>query len=245
MGSPSQRAFEEAAVGCVVRCAGDVSLHEMRESPDADLLHREGFHIGLEVVRTVDQRIPDAKRRLDAATEAIRRDLDSRGIRGHITVYFDVDEIVSETSVRLRELPTQLANFLESRSDAFVESALLQACGIRGVARIERSPASNTSVYCGMRLRGSGGTLAAITLKRKHDRLRYYREQSGSYFRQYWLAIASLGPGTVEDGGFMMLLERTYVTDFDRVFMIYHGPDGRLAMARDITPTGRETAPST
>ena len=245
MGSPSQRAFEEAAVGCVVRCAGDVSLHEMRESPDADLLHQEGFHIGLEVVRTVDQRIPDTKRRLDAATEAIQRDLDSRGIRGHVTVYFDVDEVVSDPSVRLRELPAQLANFLESRSDALAERALLQACGIRGVARIERSPASNTWVYCGMHLRGSGGTLAAITLEKKHERLRYYREQSGNYFRQYWLAIASLGPGTVEDGGFMMLLERTYVTDFDRVFMIFHGPDGRLAMARDITPTGHVTVPST
>ena len=88
----------------------------------------------------------------------------------------------------------------------------------------------------GWRSQSLNGSLAAICLQKKDDRLRHYRSENGNYFKEYWLAIASLGPGTVEDGGFGMLLGRSFVTDFDRVFLIMRGFDGRFAEAKDITP---------
>jgi hypothetical protein len=239
------RAYEEAAVGCVVRTARDVVLHEMRESPDADLLHRHGFHVGVEVVRTVDQRVQDTRRRLAAATEAIRDELDARAIQGHFDIYFDVDAAASAPSIPHEGLARRVADFLASHGDPVFETAQLQEHAVSLVARIERRPAAGTFVSCGSRSRTSRLTLAATVLEKKHERLRYYRRQNGDHFREYWLAIASLGPGTVEDGGFMGLLARNYTTEFDRVFLVFHGPDGRLVGAHDVTPVTAGPHPGT
>ena len=40
--------FEKAVTECVVRSVPEVSLCAMRDAPDADLLHRDGHHVGLE-----------------------------------------------------------------------------------------------------------------------------------------------------------------------------------------------------
>lgn len=230
------RAYEQAAVECVVRCAGGVSLHAMREAPDADLLHEDGAHIGVEVVRTVDQTYLDAKTRLEATADAIERELLERSLPGHFVVYLDVAEIASVPPRQRRDVAHRLATFLATNSDRVVESAQLEAQGVQCIARVERSEAPNTIVRRGWRSRTLGGTLASICLEKKDERLRHYRKVNGAYFAQYWLAIASLGPGTVEDGGFMMLLNRDFATDFDRVFLLMRGFDGRLASALDVTP---------
>jgi hypothetical protein len=50
------RKLETEIAECVTRSHPEVMLDEMRERPDADLLHSGGFHVGLEILRTVDQR---------------------------------------------------------------------------------------------------------------------------------------------------------------------------------------------
>jgi len=235
--NPDQRrALEQAAVECVARSAGLVALHTMREAPDADLLHERGFHVGVEVVRTVDQSYLDAKRRMEETTASAQAELESRGICGHIHVYFDINEILSTPPAQRRRVPEQIAAFLEGHQGANFETPELKADGVRCVARIERTAAPTTVVHRGWRSQALNGSLAAICLQKKDERLRHYRSENGEYFKEYWLAIASLGPGTVEDGGFEMLLGRAFVTDFDRVFLIMRGFDGRFAEAKDVTP---------
>jgi hypothetical protein len=231
-----RRAFEQAAVECVARSAGSVALHAMREAPDADLLHEQGFHVGVEVVQTVDQSYLDAKRRMEETTERVQAELESRGIRGHIHVYFDVNEILSTPPPQRRGVPKQIGAFLEEHQGANFETPELKASGVQCVARIERMAAPKTVVSRGWRSQSLNGSLAAICLQKKDDRLHHYRRENGDYFKEYWLAIASLGPGTVEDGGFSMLLNRDFVTDFDRVLLIMRGFDGRFAEAKDVTP---------
>jgi hypothetical protein len=208
----------------------------MREAPDADLLHEQGFHVGVEVVRTVDQSYLDARRRMEEMTECVQADLESRGICGHIHVYFDVNDILSTPPAQRRRVPEQIAAFLKGRPGANFEMPELKAGGVQCVARLERMTAPKTVVYRGWRSQSLNGSLAAICLQKKDERLRHYRSENGDYFKEYWLAIASLGPGTVEDGGFEMLLGRDFATDFDRVFLIMRGFDGRFAEAKDVTP---------
>ena len=230
------RALEEAAVECVVRSVGSVSLVAMREAPDADLLHELGFHVGVEVVQTIDQSYLDAKRRLDEAIVSVRAALESRGIRGHIDVYFDLNEILSTPRSQRRRVPGEIATFLEKHPGSSFEAEELKADGVQCVARVERLAAPNTVVSLGWRSRSLTGSLAAICLQKKDERLRYYRSANGEHFGEYWLAIASLGPGTVEDGGFLMLLDRNFATDFDRVFLLIRGSNGAFVEARDVTP---------
>jgi len=208
----------------------------MREAPDADLLHEHGFHIGVEVVQTVDQSYLDARRRMEETTESVQGELEDRAICGHIHVYFDVNEILSTPPAQRRQVPKQIAAFLERHPGANFETSELKADGVQCVARIERMAAPKTVVYRGWRSQSLNGSLAAICLQKKDERLRHYRSENGDYFKEYWLAIASLGPGTIEDGGFEMLLGRDFVTDFDRVFLIMRGFDGRFAEAKDVTP---------
>jgi hypothetical protein len=220
----------------VARSAGGVSLHSMREAPDADLVHEQGFHVGVEVVQTVDQSYLDAKGRMEETTKSVQAELESRGICGHIHVYFDVNEILSTPPAQRRRVPKRVAAFLERHPGANFEAPELKDDGVQCVARIERTEAPKTMVYRGWRSRSLNGSLAAICLQKKDERLRFYRSENGDYFKEYWLAIASLGPGTVEDGGFEMLLERDFVTDFDRVFLIMRGLNGGFAAAKDVTP---------
>jgi len=208
----------------------------MREAPDADLLHEQGFHVGVEVVETVDQSYLDARRRLEETTEAVQAELEIRGILGQIHVFFEVNEILSTPPAQRRRVPKQIAGFLDGHSGATFETPELKAVGVQCVARIERTAAPKTVVYQGWRSRSLNGSLAAICLQKKDERLRHYRSENGSDFREYWLAIASLGPGTIEDGGFEMLLERDFATDFDRVFLIMRGFDGTFVGAQDVTP---------
>ena len=56
----------------------------MDDAPDADLLHRDGFHVGMEIVRTVDQRYPETKKRLIAATESFHQELEAAGVKGSL-----------------------------------------------------------------------------------------------------------------------------------------------------------------
>jgi hypothetical protein len=208
----------------------------MREAPDADLLDERGFHVGVEVVQTVDQSYLDARRRMEETTESVQVELESRGICGHVHVYFDVNEILSTPRAQRRRVPKQVVAFLERHPGANFETPELKADGFQCVARIERTAAPKTVVYRGWRSQSLNGSLAAICLQKKDERLHHYRSENGDYFKEYWLAIASLGPGTVEDGGFEMLLGRDFVTDFDRVFLIIRGPTGAFVGAQDVTP---------
>jgi hypothetical protein len=251
MSAPRQKAkeaFEKGVAECVVRSVEEVSLHTMRDAPDADLLHIEGFHVGLEIVRTVDERYLNTKKRLQEATEAIRRELEDQEIRGGFTVYFDLVAMSSNLDRAARrawnrDVPKRIAAFFASGGEANVEHVQLQPYGITHIARIERRPASHTSVGDGWRSSTRPGeTLADIALANKHHRLCHYRKNNMNHFLQYWLAIASLGPGTPEDGGFEMLLDRGYETDYDRVFLIIHDSSGKFGEAWDVTPELRKTS---
>jgi hypothetical protein len=75
-----------------------------------------------------------------------------------------------------------------------------------------------------------------MVLAKKDQKLVEYRLENRGYFSEYWLAIVGIRPGTVEDGGFVRLLERDYATDYDRVFLII-GDGHRMATeGRDVTP---------
>lgn len=234
-----RRTHERAAVECVARNAGSVSLHAMREAPDADLVHEQGFHIGVEGVRTVDQSSLEARRPMNELIEAVRGELESREVRGHFMIGFDIAEILSTPAAQRRHVPKQVAAFLEVREGSYFETAELKSHGVSCLAWLERLDAPETTktfVNLGWRTQTLKGSLAETVLAKKDERLRNYRSENGDYFKEYWLAIASLGPGTIEDGGFSMLLGRNFVTTFDRVFLIMRGYDGTFAGAKDVTP---------
>jgi hypothetical protein len=240
MDREAKRAFEKKAAECVVELVPEVTLIEMREAPDADLLHANGSHVGLEIVETVDPRPLHLQKRLRAASDAIRTELVNRNITGVYRVYYDLDEMGENMRAWNRDVPARFAQFFTGRVPTRrVEAAELDAHQISGIASIEVESADRTFVGVGWSIvTAEGETLADIALASKHAKLTKYRKTNGEHFRNYWLAIASLGPGTMEDGGYSLLLNRTFQTDFDRVFLLWHGSNGRLERAEDITPTG-------
>jgi hypothetical protein len=187
-------------------------------------------------VLTVDQSYLDARRRMEEAAKDVQAELATRGICGHVTVYFDVNEILATPRPQRRRVAKQVAAFLDERRGTNFETPELRAHGVQCVARVERADALMTVVHLGWRSQSLNGSLAAICLQKKDEKLRFYRSENLDYFKEYWLAIASLGAGTVEDGGFTMLLDRDFVTDFDRVFLIIRGPNGAFVGAQDVTP---------
>lgn len=236
---------EREAAAAVINSFPEVSLHEMRDTPDVDLLHRDGYHIGMEIVRTADERELSLQRRLRATSELIRREFVAQGVQGVFWVYYDIQEMFDQADKRAwdRSVPTSLVNLFKTRGAASVETAELVAAGVTCIARIEAKEAPRTFVGCGWRTTTEeGNTLAEIALASKHQKLARYRVENGDYFRQYWLGIASLGPGTVEDGGFTILLNRRFHTDYDRVLLLIHASNGRLVSAQDVTPEREATS---
>jgi hypothetical protein len=233
----AKRSYEKSVAECVVSSLPNVTLVTMRESPDADLLHADGFHIGLEIVETVDPRPLHLGKRLQAASDAIRGALEAEGQAGAYWIYYDLDEMGENIRQWNRDVPRRLAKFLRDANLRRVEAAELQAQAIPGVASIEIEPGDQTFVGVGWRtVTAVGNTLADIALASKDAKLTKYRQNNAGHFQEYWLAIASFGPGTAEDGGFSLLWDRSFRTAFDRVFLLVHGTNGQLARAEDVTP---------
>jgi hypothetical protein len=90
-----QREKERLAASCVVAAADGYSLHDnsMREAPDVDLVHADGHHVGLEVVRTQDERPLSLRRRMYACSEAIKEAFVAAGITGSFTPYYDLIDL--------------------------------------------------------------------------------------------------------------------------------------------------------
>jgi len=236
--------FEKAVTDCVVRSAGDVTLDKMRESPDADLLHKGGYHVGLEIVRTVNHKDVEGEKRIQVAAERVRQELDGKDVRGKLRIIFDLADMGSGTeSVHRawrREVPSKIAAFVKSHPDGSIDKQTLKTNGITRIACIEWSQAPRTSVLHGWRsFTRKGATLADTCLANKDKRLCYYRTLNGDHFREYWLAIAGYGAGTLEDGGFSMLLNRSYNTEYDRVFLMEYGAGSLFVKAIDVTPVAR------
>ena len=230
---------EKEAAEAVVSSFPEVTLCRMRDAPDADLLHRDGFHIGLEIVRTADQRSLSLFKRLLAVSELVQREFICDGIQGIFWIYYDIQDMFNQTDKRSwdRAVPKSLARLFKAHGATDIENAELLASGVTCIARIEAKEAPRTFVGCGWRATTEqGNTLAEIALASKHQKLARYRVENGDHFRQYWLAIVSFGPGTVEDGGFLKLLDRRFRTDYDRVVLVIHASNGRLVSAQDITP---------
>ncbi len=235
--------FNRLIGDCVVKSVDGIFLVDWeRDSPDADLLHHDGFHIGLEVVRPIDQQYLDAQRGFKAAIEQVRQELAAQNVCGHVSLSFELREMRLETAAHrawLREVPARIVKLVSARGPGTIEKALLQANGITRLASIEWNPDTETSVGWGWRtITKRGATLVEICLAKKHERLAYYRDQNGEHFREYWLALVGWGPGTVEDGGFSMLLSGNYETAYDRVFLIPYDSKGAYVAARDVTPAG-------
>jgi hypothetical protein len=235
--------FERSVAECVVHSVNDISLERMRDSPDAALRHVDGFLIGLEITRTVDQAVLDAKTRMKDAIDAIRKELIARNISGRFVVYFEIDEMDStpqEHKKWRRDLPEHIARLLETHLDTqYLNKELLKCHKITRIAFIERARASETIVQLGWRTSAPlGGTLADICLEKKNRKLLRYRKENGDDFHQYWLAIFGVTAGVIEDGGFTMLLNRNFTTAYDRVFLIFFNPFSPPAQweAREVTP---------
>jgi hypothetical protein len=238
-----EREKERAAAACVAAAVDGMSLHEMREAPDADLVHVDGYHVGLEIVRTEDPRPLHLRQRMEACSKLLFGALQAAGLKGVFRPYYDVASM-SESMERPqkrawdRDVPGRLVGVVAARGAVALESALLAAHGISCVAHIEVESADRLFVGVGWQLSTKRGeTLAELALANKHVKLAAYRRDNGDQFREYWLAISGLGPGVMEDGGFSMLLERRFKTDFDRVFLLWFGGGTGYARAEDITPT--------
>lgn len=235
----AKNAGEIAAIECVLRAINGATLVDAeRESPDADLLVADGFHVGVEVVQIVDPRPLHLRQRLAAASEAIRVELVRQNITGIYQMYYNLDEMGENMKAWSRDVPKQLAQFLKVRNSVSqIQDSDLRVQQIPGIAHIEIEHADRTFVGVGWSTgRRERLTLADITLAKKDVKLAEYRLANGEHFRQYWLAIASVGPGTHEDGGYSLLRNRSFRTDYDRVFLIWHGSNGRYERAEDITP---------
>lgn len=234
---------EKEVAEAVIASFPEVSLHEMRDAPDVDLLHRDGYHVGMEIVRLADERELSLKKRLQGATDLIQRELLAQGIQGVFWVYFDLQEMFEQDDKRAwdRSVPGKLANLLNARGAVSVDNTELAAAGVTCIANVEANAAPRTFVGCGWRATTeAGNSLAEIQLARKHQKLARYRATNGDRFQQYWLAIASIGPGTVEDGGYSLLLASQFKTDYDRVLLVNHAANGRMVSAQDVTPANRE-----
>lgn len=238
----SQRAHEEAVAACVVDSLEEVSGYEMREAPDVDLQHVGGHHIGLEVTSTVDQAHYDTKRRLESAIREVQEELNTREAPLSLTVYFDREALRPRRDGRahriwLRLMTKELADLvLRGESSGTFEHEALRSHGIDRIARIEWRPSKKPQAVLGWRTRTRrGNSLVEKLLAKKHDRLKSYKA-GDHHFREFWLAIDGIAPGTIADGGYQMLLERSYSTSFDRVLLIRHGSQGRFQKALDVTP---------
>ena len=82
---------------------------------------------------------------MEELTEAVREELDSREIRGHFIIGFDIGEILSTPAAQRRQVPRQVAAFLEARGGSYFETAELKADGVSCVAWLERVDAPETT----------------------------------------------------------------------------------------------------
>ena len=232
--------FEKAVTECVVRCVPEVSLCVMRDAPDADLLHQDGHHVGLEVVSAIHQEYLDTDVPIRAAIDELRRQLGQRGVRAFLSARFDIAEVDAQTSRAARkawqrDVPARVATLVQSIDRGCAEESVLRKLGISLIVHLEWSPSTSLTVMPGRRWFGrSGASPVEVCLAKKHGKLRQYRRENGDHFQAYWLAITGFGAG-VPDHGFSMLLERRYATDYDRVFLVEEG-SGAFVNVQDVTP---------
>jgi hypothetical protein len=230
---------EREVAEAVIASFPEVSLHELRDAPDVDLLHQDGYHVGMEVVRLVDGRVLSLKTRIQEASKLIQEELRARAIQGVFRIYYDIQEMFEQQDRRTwkRDMPRSLASLVQARGPINLDREDLRTAGVSCIAKIEAEEAPRTSVGCGwLRTTDKGSSLAEIALASKNRKLAGYRAREGARFDRYWLAIASFGPGTVEDGGYSLLLTSQFETAYDRVLLVNHASNGRLVSAQDVTP---------
>lgn len=234
--------FEERVANLVAEAVSEIVAVCMRDRPDADLTHKGGHHIGLEVVRTADQQAAFAEKRMIEARNHFEEALRAARITGSFLVSFDLLDVGEGNSREHRQWMHGTAKLLVERlrtaSEERLEKAELEARGITRIAYVDTKPKEVLSVGRGYVQRHQPGqSIAEQVLRKKDERLRGYRQLNGDHFKEYWLVIASIGPGTVEDGGYTLLLDRNFPTSYDRVFLIYRGSPPR---AVEITPRDSE-----
>ncbi len=232
--------FERTVAECVVRFVPEVSLCAMRDAPDADLLHRDGHHVGLEIVSAIHQEYLDTDVRIRAAIDELRRQLGQRGVRVFLSARFDIAEVDAQTSLAARkawqrDVLARVAALVQSIDRGCAEESALRKLGITLIVHLEWSPSTSLTVMPGRRwFSRSGARPVDVCLAKKHEKLRQYRRENGDHFQAYWLAITGYGAG-VTDHGFSMLLEGRYATDYDRVFLVEEA-GGAFVNAQDVTP---------
>lgn len=230
--------FEERVANLVAEAVSEIVAVRMRDRPDADLTHKDGYHVGLEVVQTADQQAAFAEKRMIEARDQFADALRAAQITGSFHISFDLHDVGEGNSREFRQwLRTTaglLVDYLRTASAGRVEKAELAARGITRIACVETKPKDALSVGRGYVQRHEPGqSIAEHVLRKKDESLLGYRELNGDHFKEYWLVIASIGPGTAEDGGYTLLLDRNFSTSYNRVFLIYRGSPPR---AVEITP---------
>jgi hypothetical protein len=113
----------------------------------------------------------------------------------------------------------------------------LQKAGVQRISWLSWQPSQTPGAGWGYSKRTERGrTLVDLCLAKKHQKLAKYKANGKPGFKSFWLAIDGLGAGTVEDGGFSMLLDRDFGTAYDRVFLMIRGSGVEFSEARDVTP---------
>jgi hypothetical protein len=232
-----RRRREQAVAERVAQDTG-CYLVGMRESPDAELRAPGGKTVGLEVVSVADEEYLGSRRRLLETTEAIEQTLIDTGLQIHVTIGFDLQSFgvaVDNGSHKTWLRNLDVLSLLGVQPSGELNQDALREKGIERIAWLSWHPSQTPGAGWGYSKRTERGrTLVDLCLAKKHQKLVKYKEANS--FESFWLAIDSLGPGTLEDGGFSMLLERNFGTAFDRVFLMIRGADQELSEARDVTP---------
>ena len=210
----------------------------MRDRPDADLTRCDGHHIGLEVVRTVDRLVVFGGKRIEEARDHFEVVLRDAGVVGRFLISFELLEIGDgnnrDWSKWLRAVVKPLVEVLRVPRSETLEKPDLESAGITRIATIECAQRDTLSVGSGYVQRFKpGDSVVENVLRAKDERLVGYRQLNGDHFHEYWLVIASIEPGTVEDGGYGLLMNWSFSTTYDRVFLIFRGSPPR---AVEFTP---------
>jgi|GEM_PF-5124029 len=234
-------AFETRVAELVAAAVAEIVHVDMRDRPDADLTHVDGRHVGLEIVCTVDQIVAFGEKRMIEARDQVELALQAANVTGRFLISFDLLAIGDGNGRSFRKwlnaTTKALVNLLGSPSATKIEQPTLEASGISRIAYIECKAQETLSVG-----RGSiqhftpGQSVAEQRLRGKDELLTDYVEINGEHFAEYWLAIASVGAGTVEDGGYSLLMDRNFTTSYDRVFLIFRATSSTPPYAKEITP---------
>src|SRR4051812_3658828 len=85
--------FEKRVANLVAEAVPEIVHVSMGDRPDADLTHKDGYHIGLEVVRTADRQAAFAEKRMIEARDHFEGAFRTAQLTGSVHISFDLLDV--------------------------------------------------------------------------------------------------------------------------------------------------------